>query len=79
MVPFRWLAWMFDITGSVILFVAIIFVMLYEDELTPGQAGLAISYALNVSIFIIGIPDVNGSLKKVFKSTVSSSSMMIPE
>ncbi|CAG2101456.1 unnamed protein product [Medioppia subpectinata] len=45
----RWLAIRLEFLGYCIVFVTAVLAVLYKHKLTPGVAGLAISYALNIT------------------------------
>ena len=45
----RWLAIRIETLGNVIIFFAALFCIIDRDNLTPGKAGLSISYAMQVT------------------------------
>ena len=45
----RWLAIRIEILGNVIVFFAALFCIIDRENLTPGKAGLSISYAMQVT------------------------------
>jgi hypothetical protein len=47
----RWLGLRLEITGAIIVLCAALSTVLNRKEMTEGKVGLAISFALNVSIY----------------------------
>ena len=45
----RWLAIRIEILGNIIIFFAALFCIIDRENLTPGKAGLSISYAMQVT------------------------------
>ena len=46
----RWLSTILGISGNLIVFFAIFFAIISRDSLSPGLAGLSITFALSVNI-----------------------------
>ena len=51
---FRWCSIMMELLGAWTVFFSSLFVVLQRDSLSSGQAGLSVSYALQVNYFVLG-------------------------
>lgn len=50
---FRWLGVVLNFFGALLVFVAALLMVSLRDSLTPGQVGLAMAYAAEVSMHLL--------------------------
>ena len=51
--PLRWLGVLMEFLGSFVVFFAALFAILNRNHITPSQAALSLTYALNVSMYLV--------------------------
>lgn len=51
----RWVEVVLEVLGNLIVLAATVFAIISRETLTPGEAGLSISYALTVKKYIHGV------------------------